>query len=478
MITTCNSQGTNPSKEVIGKNKYNTVIVVNLKKKSDRFFTSFGQYDPYRLIDNLIAPPFNTIDTTNDLKTVIRFNIDNPKLLTLGFSEFYIAPGDSLNMNFETLIQTKFDYKDTIHINSGNAFFTRYNGRPDKAINTYQNRLAESLNHIKTQSELIKYLSPENINRFAEGYKKVVLAEFPNIQQGSETLDELKKYCVINVYRYLIYDLSVMYKKFHNEMVMKDCIDATVHNMIKSYSKRRDFSNCPDYWMPYSRAYYLYKEARFDFKNIVEKFEGCDDTVKQYVMLRCFKDGIPYNEQNNKDIIPLINKFTYDPFKNEALKFLSDPNFGSKISRNLNSILRNTGLFDINDNKIAFFDVFKAANQPYVIFDFCGTWCKPCLDEIAQYSSNQHLDNSSKVKPVWLFFENDKTKWVAIIEKYHLKKENCFIVLDKAFINEFAKSFNWAQEFPHHFLFTKEGEMIDEKAASFNEFNENEITVK
>jgi len=178
---------------------------------------------------------------------------------------------------------------------------------------------------------------------------------------------------------------------------------------------------------------------------------------------------------DDESVDEVLKKFTYQPFREEAVKYLSDPNIGNQLSRNLNSALRNTEIYDANDTKIQYFDIFKTTTQGYILFDFCGTWCKPCIDEIAQYAQKQPLGNSSKVRSVWLFFENDRSKWLAVIEKYKLRKENCFIVLDKNFINEFAKSFNWAQEFPHHFLFTKEGKLIDEKAPSMNEFDEDKL---
>ncbi|WP_157741049.1 TlpA family protein disulfide reductase [Mucilaginibacter xinganensis] len=379
-------------------------------------------------------------------------------------------------MNFETLIQTKFDYKDSTHINSGNVFFTLYNGHPQPQIDAYRANFSAALNHIGTRNGLDIFLSEKHIHQLADSYARLILKEFPNIKADEKLSNEIKKYCYINVTRFLIYDLCLSYKKPTKNPEIKNNIATNVNRIITGYHSQKDLFSSPDYWMPYSRAYFFYKDAlKLDYNGIIEKFDHCNDTVKQYIILRCFRDGITGMQKVNGSFSYALEKFTYPPFKEAALKYLSDPNLGSQISRNLNSTLRNTEIFDTNDKKLQYLDVFKTSTQSYILFDFCGTWCKPCLDEIAQYSQNQHLDNSAKVKPIWLFFENDKTKWIAVIEKYHLKKENCFIILDKGFINEFAKSFNWAQEFPHHFLFTKEGEMIDEKAASLNEFNEDEL---
>lgn len=119
----CHSQEkkTTPATELYPRN-YNTVIVIHLKKKSDRRFLLPGRYDPYRLNDEITGAPPNVIDTAKDNNMIIRLDMQAPQLLTIGFSECFITPGDSLDFDFQTLIQTKYDYKDSTRINSGNAF--------------------------------------------------------------------------------------------------------------------------------------------------------------------------------------------------------------------------------------------------------------------------------------------------------------------------------------------------------------------
>ena len=147
----------------------------------------------------------------------------------------------------------------------------------------------------------------------------------------------------------------------------------------------------------------------------------------------------------------------------------------------VNNTIRDAEVYDVNYKKIVFADLFTASLQPYLLFDFCGTWCVPCIEEIKKYSKTKHLDKSSKVKPIWVFFENDRTKWLDAVEKYKLKKENCFMITGEAsrnLIKEFSFLFNWGGEFPHYFLFSKDGRIIQKTAVSSSNFKENDISKK
>jgi hypothetical protein len=473
-ITNCVAQGKNYFTE-LNPQKHNTTIVLNLKKKQDRgFFSELGQIDPYRLDDKpIIAPPPNSIDTTDALRTVITVNIDKPSLLTIGFSEFYVLPGDSLNIDFEVLNRTKTEYEDVIHVNTGNVFFTRYNGQPKQEIRAFQKGLGDSLNSLKKPDEFNRYLSERNINSIADSYVQLLFNQFSNLKADSNTHNNIKNYSINGIYQSLFANLSIIYKKYYNDNELKACLENNVSKMIAAYNMQKPLLSAPNYWLGWSAAYFFYKEKKYDFNSILEKFKNCDAIIRQYIMLKCLKDGIPYNGKTH--INDLSAMFTYPPFKSASYRYLTDPNLGNGISQNLNMVIRNAEIYDANGNKIHFYEVFKNTEQPYILFDFCGTWCVPCLDEISIYSKNRHLDNSKKVRPVWLFFENDMTKWKGVVAQYHLDEKSCFLVLGKEFMNEFAKSFDWAEEFPHHFLFSKDGKIIQSKASSLTEFDESKL---
>jgi hypothetical protein len=84
------------------------------------------------------------------------------------------------------------------------------------------------------------------------------------------------------------------------------------------------------------------------------------------------------------------------------------------------------------------------------------------MEEYTQ--SERKYDHSDMVRPIYLFFENNQKEWLKVVEKYHLAKENCFVVIDKKLQTLMSRQFGWMGEFPHHFLFSKEGKIINSKA--------------
>lgn len=62
------------------------------------------------------------------------------------------------------------------------------------------------------------------------------------------------------------------------------------------------------------------------------------------------------------------------------------------------------------------------------------------------------------------FFENNDQDWKKTIERYKLPVEDCFLVLSTELQQHFSKKFNWMGTFPHHFIFTQEGKLVNDNA--------------
>jgi hypothetical protein len=470
--TICKSQSKGLLERASDGNKFNTVIVLNLKNRQDKgFFNAFGQIDPYRLDDKfIIAGPLNTIDTTDKLKIIIRFKIDKPSLVTIGTAELYIEPGDSLDMDYTVLLNTPMRFIDTIHINTGNVFFTKYNAKRNYKVMNYPLYMILDIINFKRKEDFITYTSEKNLNALADNFTKLIYQESPNLKKDSFTFNHVRKYCINQMYAAVFRNLGEVYKKLNQET--QNSVDKNVQSMIATYYKQKNMFGSPAYWLAFFGAYEFYRAKKYDFNKIVDQFSDCNDTIKQYIMLRCMKDGTPYkaNEKVNANL--LAAKFTYPPFKSIAYKYLNDANYGTAIGRNLNIIIRNIEVYNAKGDIVHFYDLFKSAQQPYVLTAICRSNSQASLDDIAAYSQNHKLDSSQKVKPIWIFLELDMTQWLNVIEQYHLKKENCFLIIDRRFMGEFGKSFGWEGNFPHYSLFSNEGAMINNKVASFTEINE------
>ncbi|MEB2778656.1 hypothetical protein SYJ56_25325 [Algoriphagus sp. D3-2-R+10] len=469
----CYSQNTGELTE--GKEEiYNTTIVINLKKNADRESLSLAQHNPLFFSPRYIALPANSIDTSTNLKTVIRVAIEKPTYLSLGFSFLYIEPGDSLNMDFEVLLQTKERYKDTLHINHGNVFFKQRNVGILPSFNKYLSNIYDSLKNIKTADGMAESLSIEHLSSMADNWTELIYKEHPNLKHKSPIFETVKKFGADQFERLLMFRIMHLYT-YTKEESLRNAIEKSVLNILQYYCVQEDdFDNIMT-WGKYEAIYSFFKEMDLDAQSILEKFNGCNETVKQYVQLNLFNDGMLSEEQK----LALIDKLTYPAFKEYAIQLDQNPHLGPEKSGYINNAIREARLFDVNDKELVFEELFKTTAQPYLLLDFSGSWCKPCLEEMSVYAKTRHLDNSKKVRPIWLFFENDKTKWLNIVERYNLKKENCFLVVGESgpiLQKEFALLFGWEGEFPHYFLFAKEGEIINRRAKPLSMFEENDVS--
>ncbi|MCE7058174.1 hypothetical protein LZF95_26055 [Algoriphagus sp. AGSA1] len=377
-------------------------------------------------------------------------------------------------MDFEVLLQTKERYKDTLHINHGNVFFKQRNVGILPSFNKYLSNIYDSLKKIKSADGMVESLSIERLGAMADKWTELIYKEHPNLKHDSPIFKTVKKFGAEQFERQLMYRIMHLYT-YTKEESLRNAIEKSVLNILQySCVQEDDFDNIMT-WGKYEAIYRFFKEMDLDSQSIIKKFNGCNDTVKQYALLNLYKDGM-LSEQEKSGI---IDKLTYPAFKNYAIQLNQNPNRGTDKSGYINNEIRGARLFDVNDKELVFEDLFERTEQPYLLFDFSGSWCKPCLEEMSVYAKTRHLDNSKKVRPIWLFFENDKTKWLNIVERYNLKKENCFLVVGESgpiLKKQFALLFDWEGEFPHYFLFANEGEIIDKRARPLSMFEENNIS--
>ncbi|RAI85625.1 TlpA family protein disulfide reductase [Algoriphagus yeomjeoni] len=456
------------------KGIYNTTIVVNLKKDVDRkYLSSLGLRNPLAFDPLYLPPPPFTLDTSANLKTVIKTNIEKPTYLTLGHYIFHIEPGDSLNMDFEVLSQPKESFKNIITINHGNVFFI-WKGPSGLLFDKYLNSITNSLKDLKTADQIAELTSRESLRSMADSCTALIYKDHPNLKRDSSTFETVKKYGAKELLGRLAYRLAHLYINTKDGSI-RSAIETSQMNMLEYASLQEEDYDDPVTLGYYGSVFYFFKEMGLDAQAILERFYSSNDTVKQYVQLNLFNDGMLSEEQE----LALVDQLTYPAFKEYALQLDQDPNRGIEKSGYVNNEIRGARLFDVNDKELAFDELFKTTAQPYLLFDFSGSWCKPCLEEMAVYEETKHLDNSKKVRPIWLFFENDKTKWLNVVEKYNLKKENCFLVVGESgniLRKQFTLLFDWEGEFPHYFLFAKEGEIIEKRARPLSMFEENDVS--
>lgn len=344
---------------------YNTTIVINLKKNADReYLSSLGRRNPLAFSPLYLPPPPYTIDTSANLKTVLKISIDKPTYLTLNHYIYHIEPGDSLNMDFEVLLQTKERYKDTININHGNVFFI-WKGDSGLLLEKYLGSIAGSLKDLKTADQMAEFTSRENLRSMADSCTALIYKDHPKLKRDSSTFETVRKYGADELLGRLVYRLAHLYTNTKDGSI-RSAIEASEMNMLEYASLQEEDYDDPVTLVFYRNVIYFFKEMGLDAQSILERFNGSNDTVKQYVQLNLFNDGMLSEEQK----LALVDQLTYPAFKEYALQLDQDPNRGIEKSGYINNEIRGARLFDVNDKELVFEELFKTTEQPYLLLDF------------------------------------------------------------------------------------------------------------
>ncbi|UYQ95734.1 hypothetical protein MKQ68_11535 [Chitinophaga horti] len=456
------------------KDSDSTTIIINLKKAEDRQYTlPLTQLNPLYFEPVFVAPPPNHVDTSNPLKVAVKLAISEPAYMAIGLNVCYVEPGDSVNIDFKTIVANKTQYMDTMAILHGNVFFLSMPQR-SKLFDGYVRSCFGMIRVLKDAKSLSNYFTGEKLLVMLDSCYRLVYKDFPNLKSDEATRERVR---VSSGNRFYIHMLGVMEYYYHdiNDTALKVAMEAVADSMMILALKNVDPFFDPTTWGKYLALFRFYKGAKPDATYIESKFDKFGDTVKQYIALNLLKDGL-LKEPADEEAV--VSRLTYPPFRQVAKTVLATSNRGIEKSGYINNVIRNVEIFDANDKKMVLSDLFKTSTQPYLIFDFCGTWCAPCMEAIAVYSKVKPLDNSKKIRPIWLFFENDKSKWLSAVEKYGLKRENCFVILRESgatLTKEFETLFDWEGEFPHHFVFSSDGRIVDKRAVNLAVYQENRL---
>ena len=452
VFISCSSVNEQEKSISVSKDKLNTLIIINLKNENDAKFIPLQQYDKFRLENyGIVAPPeFN--EENKKLKRILRITLNEPSLLLLGFNEIYIEPGDTVEVNYEVLFKSKESFKDTISVVRGNSIVIRAGGELKAAINNF----AQEIKSNKDSAALAKIINIDNINVFTEGFLKKEKSLLYATYNEKALKDLIEQLCfsqiLLNGSRSYA-SLTPKRKQLLKNLLVKLSIEISNNNSQKYWP----------YWFAINKFYNVfYKRNEIEnadtLKSAIAEFEDFDEETKQFFYLLTLRNThLP--DILILQISSLITETAFTRYKENVIK--------RNTSGITNDIINNYVLLDVNKNPVLFKDIFSKTLLPYLYIDFCGTWCKPCISEIAEYSVNQKFRGSKLLRPIWLFFENDDKSWLKIIKQYNLPAEDCFLLIkDEQFGKQFGIEYGWQGEFPYHFIFSNQGKIIDNAAES------------
>jgi hypothetical protein len=448
-----------------------TIINIQYDKTPDEYYTKFQQYHKFSLEDYTFVAPPTFVKKETPYFTTYYFEIDEPKLLNLGFHTFYIKPQDSISIDYRFKGIDNFQTPDElIQVLTPNGLLVSKNGSPAKSLNNISIDMKSS----NTFSTMAKVFEIDYGNNIVKSATQEIYLQNPNYKiQGNKLYDMLfQNYFIIALKSY---DRQKDYLSNDEKILMSDKILKLLividHMEIKTTK----------FYYTLQTIYDLYfrerwKQALYNNNIITNDLIPYDNLTKEYLKLMIFKIDLNNIKDNSSSFISLKNDIKDSTLVSYLNKYLIQKSVGISNKGYISNILRNITIYNTELMKLSFGELFDTSNQPFIYFDFCGSWCVPCILEIEEYkNSNKEIHKSDKIKPIWLFFENDSTKWLNVIEKFNLPKENCFLVLEKKIQNLFFEEYNWQGEFPHHFIFQRDGFIVDKNAPSLNIFKEESL---
>lgn len=445
----------------------NTKIVVHFKSQKDMndgFHTKFQQYQDLDLEDYPIILPPNITVKDNGLSRSYSFHLDGPSLYNVGFHEFYVMGGDSIDIDYEMFGEDKNRSPiEKITFNTPNSFIYLRNGIATFSSISYE----VALYKMKDSRDLNKYFRLKSIDSLSTLYSKKVFSDNPHFIETRERRDFVDQLM-------LQWNLNTIVAAFENRLSYFNTKDQPIgrEKLLRIYQKYcntltyRKFS----YFVASKKLYTLifepdWRTKAFKFDAINADLKAYDAFTRQYLLLLTIKNNLPEIRNDQENLKKINNAITNPELRKYADKYQSLKIVGITDPDYLTNELRNVPVYNTALQETEFGKILTSTKQPFLYFDFCGSWCVPCLNEMEEYTqSERKYDHSDKVRPIYLFFENNQKEWLKVIERFHLEKENCFMVTDKKLQALISRQFGWMGEFPHHFLFSKEGKIINSKA--------------
>ena len=116
----------------------------------------------------------------------------------------------------------------------------------------------------------------------------------------------------------------------------------------------------------------------------------------------------------------------------------------------------------LNYNGLSNIDTLQKFKNKLVYIDIWASWCIPCIEQF-QYSNKLYKNyDSSKLKIIYLSFDNDINSWKKASFNYNIPIKSSFFVINN-FNSEFAKKFK-ITTIPRYLLIGKDGKIILEDA--------------
>lgn len=432
------------------------------------------QYDRFALSNTNLQKDFKFLREENAVNTSEFFiSLETPKIIFVNLKPLYVEPNNLISLKYRFMGLD--DHKapiETLELDATEGIFLVKN------VNSYQANMAKARLSILNEVIKNKFAVNRTINildSLANKHLDEIVKNNPNYDFTAQRNKFFKDYFVESYYNNIMVALGSYPEKLAQfaQLILTLNKRISLQNTLKEnqyfFAQRNIYLNI------YQRKW---EKNDFDFEAISTELKDYDPLTRQFYFLLIIKNNLQ-NIRDGATLKKISDAITNTSFRGYADKYLIAKTTPDKGLYYLSKDIQNLRVFTTDLKDATFGDIFNNTKQDYLYLDFCGSWCAPCIKEIEEYgASSRKFDNSKKIRPIWLFFENNKLSWLKVVEKNKLKRENCYLILDSKLQQLFGEQFEWMGEFPHHFLFSKDGKIINSNAPSLIKLSENFLPIK
>ncbi len=483
---------------------YNTSIIVRQEQSSPLpSLKLLVHSSPYLLDSERVLQPVKT-DTSKALTKMYRFYLPKKSMVKIaGKDTTYlpVSPGEQISLKREPALKTSSvkeetnitflekptperrnkQQKNPIRILNDSGMLLPNPGKdkllkegaPELFWDTYKK--GKMLKDSTYQRWIKKTLRFDTIRAAAQKATTNYLESHPEFGVNTNDKQLLKSWYEITAFQ----KQEELLAQKQDSLFQEDSLTGVIlqHRMLQlaadldRYIKKKPVN----YWRAMHRLNkdFLMKKVRsahYDLDTINHIVASFDDTTAQFILLDMLSDPNSKIFQHNLTWTAMADQIKFAAFQDQ-LKRVVKPHFYLGANT-LNIALRSVRLINTSGTKVTLDTIFQSTRKPYLYLIFCGSWNEKSRKKLASYSKQQVFEDSKKIHPVWIFFENNKTDWLKIIRKYHLPEQDCFMVKDpRKMERNFSNEFGWQKNFPHYFLFTKEGKCLNNDAPPFLDFD-------
>lgn len=447
------------------------ITIQYLYKKNDFFKDSF-YFKLYKPIDGnvrsksleILPLKVEYINSNDTLRSIFTYHLTDTIIALLGEGwghQIILLPVDDTltviignkikaNHSNESLLIPwfyRFDYKskykaiyqlfDSLDVTAGSTFFDKVGSKNISNVDDFFEKCNSK--YEKRVAFLNQYSSQNNI---PEGIKILVY-------------QEIKSAYLLNLLQALIPGLN----KLSIIQFPGNFLDSLKGQMFKNdalFTRSRLYAKAA-----YQYAIFYLSKLNGEFTDELDFIYAYKTIKREYIgEIRnyCLNNLLSYYISENN---PAIDSLVYD-FKTFCLDtntiIYIDSLRSALIDKKNISITEalNTSIYDISNTEFSIYDLIK--DKP-VLIDCWASWCKPCLDEMAD-SKILKKKYEGKVDIIYLSFDKNKKFWKKKSDEIGLK--NSYLISND-FENNFTYYFN-IFSLPRYIIIDKNGNVVTANA--------------